>query len=104
MTGFLEQINAPRNVAPEAPAKPDSAQQRRARETAEDFESVFLAQMLQHMNMGIDPEGPFGGGKGEEAYQSMVAEKYGEAITEMGGVGIADAIYREILRIQEAGS
>ena len=58
--------------------------------------------MLNHMNMGVDPDGPFGGGKGEEAFQSVASEKYGEAIAEMGGIGIADAIYREILKMQES--
>ncbi|WP_416899737.1 MAG: rod-binding protein [Minwuia sp.] len=104
MSDFIDRANYPRNVVPATPADPVNAAQRRARETAEDFESVFISQMLQHMNMGIDPEGPFGGGKGEEAYKSLVAEKYGEAITEMGGIGIADAIYKEILRLQEVGS
>jgi len=75
-----------------------------AKETAQEFESMFLAQMLGQMSMGIDPDSAFGGGKGEAAYQSMVSEKYGEAITEMGGLGIADAIYKEILAMQEAAS
>ncbi|WP_417517003.1 rod-binding protein [Minwuia sp.] len=103
MSDFQSLTNVPRNVVPAAPDKPSNANERRARETAEDFEAVFLSQMLNHMNLGIDPDGAFGGGKGEEAYQSMVAEKYGEAITEMGGIGIADSIYKEILRLQEVG-
>lgn len=103
MSDLLLQAGAPRNIVPTPPDRPITPEQIHARETAEDFEAVFLAQMLGHMNMGIDPEGPFGGGKGEEAFNSLVAEKYGEAMTEMGGIGIADAIYKEILRMQEAG-
>lgn len=104
MSDLFLQTNAPRNLVPGAPERPSTPDQMRARETAEDFEAVFLAQMLGHMKLGIDPDSEFGGGKGEEAFQSMVAEKYGEAMTEMGGIGIADAIYKEILRMQEAGA
>ncbi|MDF1730293.1 MAG: rod-binding protein [Minwuia sp.] len=77
--------------------------QAQARETAETFEAMFLSTMLSSMKMGIDPDSVMGGGHGEAAYQSMVAEQYGKAMTEMGGIGIADAIYREILKAQEAG-
>lgn len=104
MTDFLLQATAPRNLVPAAPDRPTTPEQMRARETAEDFEAVFLAQMLGHMKLGIDPDSAFGGGKGEEAFQSLVAEKYGESMTEMGGIGIADAIYKEILRMQEAAA
>lgn len=104
MTDFISQISAVRAAAPEKPEAPRSLNEQRARAAAEDFEAVFLAQMLGHMNMGVDPDSAFGGGKGEEAFQSVMADTYGKAIAEMGGVGIADAIYKEILRMQEAAS
>jgi flagellar protein FlgJ len=104
MSELLYQATAPRNLVAAAPDRPTNPNQMRARETAEDFEAVFLAQMLGHMNLGVDPDSEFGGGKGEEAFQSMMAEKYGEAISEMGGIGIADAIYKEILRMQESAA
>lgn len=78
-------------------------QELKAKDTAEEFESMFLAQMLGQMNLGIDPDSAFGGGQGEAAYQSMVSEQYGKSISAMGGIGIADNIYKEILRIQEGG-
>lgn len=77
--------------------------QAQARETAETFEAMFLSTMLSSMKMGIDPDSIMGGGQGEAAYQSMVSEQYGKTMTEMGGIGIADAIYKEILKAQEAG-
>lgn len=72
-----------------------------ARQAAKDFEALFIAQMLTSMKIGIDPDSVMGGGKGEEAFQSMMTEQYGKAIAEMGGIGIADAIYKEILKAQE---
>lgn len=72
------------------------------RKTANEFEEVFLAQMLQPMLSGLTPETPFGGGPGEEIWQSMLVREYGKAIVARGGIGIADAVMREILRSQEA--
>ena len=77
--------------------------QRKARDVAEEFESVFLTQMLQHMFEGIKTDGPFGGGQSEQIYRSMLNQYYAEAVAKRGGVGIADAVYSEILKLQQAG-
>ena len=73
----------------------------KARKTAEEFEAVFLTQMLQPMFQGIKPEAPFGGGNSEAMWRSMQIEEYGKAITKAGGIGIADAVYKEIIKLQE---
>ncbi|MAH84590.1 MAG: hypothetical protein CBB68_09695 [Rhodospirillaceae bacterium TMED8] len=75
---------------------------RQMRETAEDFEAVFLSQMLQPMFQNIRPESPFGGGHGEDVWRSMQVQEYGKAITKAGGIGIADAVMREMILMQEA--
>ncbi len=75
-----------------------------ARRVAEDFEALFLSQMLQHMFAGVRTDGPFGGGHAETIYRSMLANEYGKLISRTGGVGIADAVQREILKLQESES
>jgi peptidoglycan hydrolase FlgJ len=77
--------------------------QLKARDVAEQFESVFLTQMLQHMFEGIKTDGPFGGGQSEEVYRSMLNQYYAEAVAKRGGIGIADAVYTEILKLQQLG-
>ena len=47
------------------------------------------------------PSGLFGGGQGEKIYRSMMVQEYGKAVAKAGGVGIADAVQREILKMQE---
>ncbi len=83
-----------------APAK-DAGE---ARQVAEDFEALFLSQMLQHMFAGIETDGPFGGGHAETIYRSLLANEYGKLVSRTGGVGIADAVQREILKLQESES
>ena len=72
-----------------------------ARKIAEDFEAVFLSQMLQPMFQNIKPEAPFGGGNSEAMWRSMQIEEYGKAITKAGGIGIADNVFKEIIKLQE---
>ena len=81
----------------EPTANPDEA-----RRVAEDVESLFLAEMLRHMFAGIRTDGMFGGGHAEDIYRSLVMDEYGKVIGRAGGVGIADTVYREILRLQES--
>jgi hypothetical protein len=45
--------------------------------------------------------GPFGGGHGEEVFRSLLTQEYGRSMARAGGVGFADAVQREILRLQE---
>lgn len=73
-----------------------------AREAAEKFEAFFLSQMMQPMFANIDVEEPFGGGNAEKIWRSMMVDEYGKSMAKSGGIGIADTVYREILRAQEA--
>ena len=72
-----------------------------ARRAAEEFEAVFLAQMLAPMFENLGQDDLVGGGFGEGVYRSLLVEEYGKAISRSGGVGIAEAVQREILKLQE---
>jgi Rod binding domain-containing protein len=76
----------------------------KARQVAEEFESFVLGQMLQPMFENLDVDEPFGGGSSEKIWRSMQVEEYGKAIARNGGIGIADHVMSEILRIQETDS
>ena len=81
------------------PRRTDDAEA--ARTAAEEFEAVFISQMLEHMFAGIRTDGPFGGGRGEEMFRSLMITEYGRMIARSGGVGVADQVMAEILRIQD---
>lgn len=72
-----------------------------ARQTAEEFEAVFIGQMLQPLFQNLGAEKPFGGGQSESMWRSMQVDEYGKAIAKSGGIGIADQVFREILKTQE---
>lgn len=68
---------------------------------AQDFEAMFLSQMLSHMWEGIGVDPNFGGGHGEEMFRSMMIEQQGKLMVRAGGVGIARHIKDAMLRMQE---
>ena len=78
-----------------------AAAEEAARKTSEDFEALFIAEMLGPVFEDLKIEGMFGGGSGEEIYRSLMVQEYGKAIARSGGVGIAETVQREILRMQE---
>lgn len=72
-----------------------------ARKVAEDYESFFLAQAFQPMFESIQAEEPFGGGHAEKMWMGMQVQEYGKQVAKAGGIGIADAVFREIMKMQE---
>ncbi|MEO3429436.1 rod-binding protein [Pelagibius sp. CAU 1746] len=74
---------------------------KQAKQAAEEFESLFIAEMLSPVFESLDTGGLFGGGQGEKIYRSLMVQEYGKAIAKAGGIGIADTVQREILRMQE---
>ncbi len=88
-------------IAKNRQAEPSTAFERKAWETAETFEAVFLAQILKSMSMDIKSDGPFGGGQGEEVFQDLLSEQIANQIAANGGIGLSDSVYREILKTQE---
>ena len=72
----------------------------RAKETAEKFEGQFLSFMFQQMFEGVKSDGPFGGGHGEEMFRSLMTDAMGKQMAKKGGIGLADTIQREMLKMQ----
>lgn len=69
--------------------------------TAKEFESLFFSQMMGSMFTDLDSKGIFDGGSGEAIYRSMMGEEFGRLASRSGGTGIAESIYREIIKLQE---
>lgn len=96
---FNVQLAAQSATLQQAQTGSQTASQTRA--AADDFETVFLQTMLSPMFAGTSPSEPFGGGFAEETWQGLMVEEYAQMITGAGGIGISDAIYSELMSIQE---
>jgi peptidoglycan hydrolase FlgJ len=70
--------------------------------TAQDFETMFLENSFSQMFSGLQGEGPLGAsGAGADVYRGMLTQEYAKTVAKSGGVGVADSIYRELLKMQE---
>lgn len=88
-------------LAPPTPvARPEPPPEVRA--AAEHFESMVLAQLLQPMFAALDTQGLGGGGFGEEIFRPMLVDEYARSLSRSGGVGLAQSIIDELMRMQAA--
>lgn len=69
---------------------------------AQDFEAVFISEMIKPMFEELKTDGPFSGGKGEEVFRGMMLQEYGKIMAETGDIGIADEVKKTLISIQEA--
>ncbi|MCJ2034323.1 rod-binding protein [Methylobacterium sp. J-068] len=79
-----------------------SAAETKARKAATDFESMFLEQSLDRLSQSEGTDGPLGeNGTGGGVYRSMLTKEYAGQVVKSGGVGIADQVFREMMKMQE---
>ena len=91
-------IQSAQSVAPSVNARAENA---RMRETADNFEATFLAQMLKPMFEGLQTDGPFGGGSAEESWRSFLIDAMAKQTVKSGGIGLSDRVMSEMIKMQE---
>ncbi|WP_027174360.1 rod-binding protein [Methylobacterium sp. 10] len=77
----------------------------KARKASNEFETMFLEQTLERLTASEGTDGPLGdNGTGGAVYRSMLTKEYAGQMAKSGGIGIADQVYREMIKMQEAGN
>lgn len=99
LTSLPSPASALQNRAFTAPQPGKTREQTHA--AAQDFEAVYLAQMLQPMFNTVEVDETFGGGTAEETWRGMMVEEMAKQISRTGGVGLASSVEREMLKLQE---
>ncbi|NBO19268.1 MAG: hypothetical protein EBV03_08610 [Proteobacteria bacterium] len=79
--------------------KPATAAQ--AEDTARDFESMFMSQMLEQMFGDSIGDEAFGDDDSSQIYKGLLMDAYGKEVAKSGGIGIAQYVKRELLALQE---
>ena len=74
----------------------------RVEESARDFEAVFITEMMKPMFDGIETDGPFGGGKGEEIFRGIMLDEYGKNVASLNVVGIQTQVANKLIEMQSA--
>lgn len=80
-----------------------AAQEKNAQfdEVAQDFEAMFITEMMKPMFENVKPNELTGGGKGEEIFQGLMLQEYGKMMAQTGQLGIAEQVKEELIRLQE---
>jgi peptidoglycan hydrolase FlgJ len=99
-------MDAPRFVLTpppiDAPTALPAAQMDELRRTAQEFESMVLRELLGPMFEPLDTDGLGGGGAGERMFRPMLVGEYAQGMAARGGIGLADLVLAELVRLQGA--
>ena len=90
-------------VSPTPLAHPALPPDEKLMAVARQLEASFLAEMLKSAGVG-EARQAFGGGAGEDQFSSFLVQEYAEATVEAGGIGLAESIYRSLLKATEAAT
>lgn len=102
MTAATSDVGAAPATDPSGQHTLTPGQTEKTRKSAQDFEAMAVGQMLQPMFNTVDTsKGLFGGGKGEAAWKPMMVDEMAKMLAKSGGIGIADAVMKEMLHMQE---
>jgi flagellar protein FlgJ len=82
------------------PAGSDAPRSDALRHAAQEFEAIFLAQVLGTMSQGLGGDDLLGDGQ-DDVFRDMLNEEIAKLISRSGGIGVADAVLREMLKAQE---
>lgn len=75
------------------------------RAAAREFESLLVGQLLQGLTEGLagsDVGGSGLGGGGDDPFAGMLQDEYARLIARSGGIGLGDAVLRQMLKLLEA--
>ena len=79
------------------------AQMGHLKQQAQDLEGIFINNLMKEMFSSLKTDQKSGGGgDAESTWRGIQAEQMSDAVSKAGGVGIADAIYSDLLAVQEA--
>jgi Rod binding domain-containing protein len=90
-------------IGPAASVRPSARDtEAKLRQAAEDFTTVALNEMLKPMfDTTETSDDNFGGGAGERAFKPMMVNEIAKGIARSGGLGLAEPVYQQMLRLQE---
>ncbi len=66
------------------------------RQACQDLEEVFMRYVVREMKIISQQQEAGPGSAGAEQYSALIEEAMAKALTEAGGVGIADLLFRQL--------
>ena len=70
-------------------------------EACQEFEAIFIKQMLNVMRKTVPKSGLLDGGAAEEIFEDMLYDEYAGSMARTAGLGLADTIYEQLTLTQQ---
>jgi hypothetical protein len=70
----------------------------------QEFESIFVKQMLDAMRKTVDKSGMTDNGMGQDIFEDMLYDEYAKTMSKTADFGIADTMYRQLSNLRPATS
>ncbi|PTN39088.1 peptidoglycan DD-metalloendopeptidase family protein [Desulfonatronum sp. SC1] len=90
------QMNAPHG---DQQSTADAKHESKLREASQDFEAMFLHQLIKQMRATVPHHDPLRG-KGEEFWQSHFDMEMASVLSRSGGIGLGDMIFEQLRQTQ----
>jgi peptidoglycan hydrolase FlgJ len=94
-------VSSPERSAPASRPEGKKLDREKLKKTCSDFEALFMARMLKQMRQSIPQNGLLGNGPGKEIYQSLMDQELAKKMSQRGGVGLGERLYRQVLQREE---
>jgi len=91
LKGMLMEISSSASRMKSVPPKLDDP----LWQAAVDLEASFLSEMLKSAGLGKTSEA-FGGGEGEDQFQSLLIKEQANAMARSGGIGLAEQVFNSL--------
>lgn len=65
-------------------------------QAAQKLEASFLAEMLKSTGLGA-PSESFGGGPGEEQFESFLRQAQADQMVKKGGIGLSEVLFESLM-------
>ena len=94
-------VPSPERSAPAFRPEGKKLDREKLKKACSDFEALFMARMLKQMRQSIPQNGLLGNGPGKEIYQSLMDQELAKKMSQRGGVGLGERLYRQVLQREE---
>lgn len=71
------------------------------KDAVQQYEQIFLKQILTEMRKSLPKSDLMGGGKEREMFEDMLADEQAKAWSQEGGVGLASIMYDQLKKQNE---
>lgn len=90
----MSPFNEPSKQAAAGPSQ--QGEEAHLKEACQQFEEMFLTQMMKQMRKGGPKGGMFGNSPGGDQFQEMLDQERAKSWSENGGVGLASMLFEQM--------